>query len=969
MTAPSQNASRLPPHPEEVIDRRQTVTFTFDGRSFAAHPGDTIASALAAAGVDVLSRSFKYHRPRGVLCCAGHCPNCLVQVGPEPNVRACTRPVEAGMSVRSQNAWPSLERDVMSLTALGSRLMPPGFYYKAFIHPQALWPAYEKVLRNAAGLGRIDPQTPPGDYDKQYVHADVVVVGGGPAGLSSAQAAAAHGLRVLLIDENPELGGHLRYAKRHHHATLAQLVASVTANEQIAILTGTTAISAFEENWLAAVSPTAGGARLYKVRAEAAIYATGAYEQPLLFGNNDLPGIMLGSAAQRLMHLYGVAPGKTAVVVTANEDGWAVAGELLEAGIRVAALADLRHDASLRSALPPDVPVYRGYAPLNASGGRRVQKVTLARVDASGAVDRADTHTVTCDLVVVSVGWSPANGLIYQAGGRMAFDEARAEFRPETLPPSVFMAGRVAGTHALDHELAEGRLAAQRAAALLGRANAPDVLAAANHEASRLAEPARTSDQILVPGEGKRILCYCEDVTDHDLSLSIAEGYDGIELLKRYSTISMGPCQGKMCSQNTIHLCARARGLTVEQTGTTTSRPPVTPTSLGALAGRSLEPVQLTPIHEWHQANGAKMMVAGLWLRPEHYGDSLAEIRAVREAVGLIDVSTLGKFRLVGPGVADLLNRLYINRWDNLGVGRVRYGVMCNDEGIILDDGVTARVGENEWYMTTTSSGSGAIFEWLQWWLQSGWGDGVQAVNVAEEYAAFNLAGPRARDVLRRLTDSDLTNEAFPYMRVRDVVLAGVPCRLLRIGFTGELSYEIHCPSGYGEYIWETVLATGGAMGIRPFGVEAQRVLRLEKGHLIVGQDTDGLTDPVAADMELAVKLDKPDFLGQRAIGRVKQNPPRQRLVGFMMDSPAVVPDEGLQIVRPGPDDRLEIIGWITSSRYSPTLDQAIGLCWLISDLAQQAGQSFTIRMNGRLETARVHHGPFYDPEGERLRA
>lgn len=362
------------------------------------------------------------------------------------------------------------------------------------------------------------------------------------------------------------------------------------------------------------------------------------------------------------------------------------------------------------------------------------------------------------------------------------------------------------------------------------------------------------------------------------------------------------------------------------------------------------------------------MMIAGLWLRPEHYGDATAEIRAVREAVGIIDVSTLGKFRLVGPGVPDLLDRIYINRWRNLGIGRVRYGVMCNDEGIILDDGVTARVAAAEWYMTTTSSGSGAIFEWLQWWLQSGWGEGIHAVNVSEVYAAFNVAGPRAREVLRRLTNADISNEAFPYMHSREMELAGVPCRLLRIGFTGELSYEIHCLAGYGPYIWEAVLDAGQASGIRPFGVEAQRVLRLEKGHLIVGQDTDGLTDPVAADMELAVRMEKPDFLGQRAIGRAKTTEPRQRLVGFKMVAPDVVPEEGLQIVRPSANGQLEIVGWITSSRFSPTLKQAIGLCWLDTDVAGEAGQQFTIRMNGRLEPARVHHGPFYDPDGHRLR-
>ena len=875
------------------------------------------------------------------------------------------------MAVSAQNAWPSLQRDVMALTSLADRFLPVGFYYKAFVHPSALWPTYEKVLRRAAGLGAIDPDTSLGDYAKQYIHTDVAVVGGGPAGLAAARAAAEKGLRVLLIDENSTLGGHLRYAADHHRPVLDGLVEAIAGDARVTVLTNTTVLSAFEENWLAAVTraPAGDGERLFKIRAEAVIYATGAYEQPLLFGNNDLPGIMLGSAAQRLMRLYAVAPGKRAAVVTANEDGWAVAADLLAAGIAVAAVADLRRAPSPeRHALATDTPILWGYAPLRATGRGRVRELTLAPLDAAGRPDEAQATTIACDLVVVSGGWSPANGLLYQAGGRLTYADERAEFLPGSLPDGVFAAGRVAGTHALDYELADGRLAGQRAAAFLGRGNAPDSLALANLAAAKAAEAPRTLAPAIAAGAGKRFVCYCEDVTEKDVDTAIAEGYNSVELLKRYSTISMGPCQGKMCSQNALHLCARANGWSIPQTGTTTARPPMTPVSLGALAGQHMDPVQVTPLHDWHAAHGAKMMVAGLWLRPEHYGDATAEVRAVRQGVGLIDVSTLGKFRLVGPGVPDLLDRVYINRWRNLAVGRVRYGVMCNDEGVILDDGVTAHVAEAEWYMTTTSSGSGAIFEWLQWWLQSGWGAGIHAINVSEVYAAFNLAGPRARDVLRRLTDGDMANDAFPYLRTREMSVAGVPCRLLRIGFTGELSYEIHCPAGYGHHVWEAVLEAGREFGIRPFGVEAQRVLRLEKGHLIVGQDTDGLTDPVAAAMELAVKLDKPDFLGQRAIGRVKQTAPRQRLVGFKMVAPGVVPDEGLQIVRPAAGGRLDIIGWVTSSRFSPTLNETIGLCWLDADVARQAGQTFTIRMNGRLEAARVHHGPFYDPEGLRLR-
>jgi sarcosine oxidase subunit alpha len=366
------------------------------------------------------------------------------------------------------------------------------------------------------------------------------------------------------------------------------------------------------------------------------------------------------------------------------------------------------------------------------------------------------------------------------------------------------------------------------------------------------------------------------------------------------------------------------------------------------------------------------MMVAGLWLRPEHYGDPLAEVKAVRERAGLIDVSTLGKLRLTGPGVPNLLDRLYINQWQKLGLGRVRYGVMCNDEGIIMDDGVTARLSENEYYTTTTSSGAAAIYEWMQWWVQSGWGEGVHVTNITENNAAFNLAGPKSRTILAKLTDLDLSldlsNEGFPYMCVRQADVAGVPCLLFRIGFTGELSYEIHCPTGYGLHLWEALMSAGRDEGLQPFGVEAQRILRLEKAHLIVGQDTDALSDPLAADLGWAVKLGKPDFLGQRALTRISQAGLPQKLVGFKMVQPDVVPAEGLQIVTENEAGDYQIIGWVTSSRYSPTLDEAIGLCWLPTDLAERANAEFTIWMDGQLIWARVHHGPFVDPDGVRLR-
>ncbi|MFQ5400607.1 MAG: FAD-dependent oxidoreductase [Anaerolineae bacterium] len=956
---------RLSAQENELIDRSQTIHFKFNGKSYTARPGDSIASALAANGVKVIGRSFKYHRPRGLMA-YGHATGSMVQIGDEPSVSAWLRQVAEGMEVKSVNAWPSVKRDVMSLTQKGDRFMPAGFYYKTFIRPQRLWPTYEKMLRKAAGLGKLNIDAPLAKgFLKQYLHGDVVVVGAGPAGLSAAYAAAEAGARVLLFEEAPYLGGHWRYSGEEQEG-LERLVTAVTTHPNIHAFTETLVTSWFEEHWLAAVR----GNMLYKVRGKATIFATGALDQPILFDNNDLPGVMLGSAAGRLLHLYGVAPGEKVFIVTANDDGWKLARDLKAVGVDVVGVADHRAGGSeLGEAIARSgVPVYWQHTIVKAHGKKEVTAADIAPLD-----NLSNRRLIACDTIILSTHFAPDNQLLYLAGGRFEYDNKRHEFLPTTMPEGVFAAGRVSGTHELQTELDEGQLIGWQAAAFLGMGGGPSPQQKAAVTRRKNAEPVRSSDLIRVVGEknGKRFIDFDEDVTDKELQDAIAEGYDSMQLLKRYSTISMGPSQGKWASVNTIHLTAEVNGQTIAETGTTTARPPVRPLKLANLAGQMMEPVKVTPVHDWHLANGAKMMVAGLWLRPEHYGDPAAEVKAVRERVGMIDVSTLGKIKLTGPGVPALLDKLYINKFNNLKVGRVRYGAMVNAEGVLMDDGVTARVGEQEWYMTTTSSGATAVYEWIQWWAQSGWGEGVHVTSVTEGRAAFNLAGPQARTLLQKLTDANLSNEAFPYMHVRDVALVDVPCRLLRIGFTGELSYEIHCGAGYGRFLWQTILDAGKEFDILPFGVEAQRILRLEKGHIIIGADTDALSNPFGAELGWAVKLDKDDFLGQRALVDIAaKGGSKQKLTGFKMANATIVPEEGLQAVQPkeGTPLGLETIGWVSSSRFSPTLNESIGLCWLPPELAEQVGAPFMIRRNGELVEAAVHHGAFYDPAGERLR-
>ncbi len=972
-------AKRLPAHPSHQIDLSRPLEFSFNGKVYPALAGDTIASALWAAGVKMLGRSFKYHRPRGAFALTSGDTNTLVRVGDEPNVRAGVRPVEPGMIVTSQNTWPRLEADLLSLTQFGSPFLPVGFYYKTFIRPKALWPTYEKILRHAAGLGYVTPDIPAADYDKKYEFADVLVIGGGPAGLSAALSAADTGARVLLLDENPYLGGHLAYTRQSIETPTGamaafelaqQLIQQVQGRPNINVEFNTSAFGLYDHLWVGAAK---ADQRLLKIRAKSIVVANGAFERPLIFENSDLPGVILGSAAQRLMHLYGVKPGRRAVVVSANDDGLQAALDLHAAGVNVAAVAELRAEpnpALLNRLNAAGITVKTRTVVTEARGSQAVNGAILAQLAENGQPDPASREFMRCDLLVTSTGWIPAAGLLAQAKAKLAYDEAQAELRPVELPPRLFMAGRVTGSHSVAVELLEGQLAGLNSAAAAGfGAGAPDGLSQ-QVAALKVAEPPRTTPLVAVPGGKHRFISFDEDVTIKDVYDAVAEGYSSMELLKRYSTLSMGPSQGKYESAATMALCAEASGEAIAATGPTTNRPPFSPVPLGVLAGRVREPVKYTPMHAWHVTHGAKMMNAGLWKRPEHYGDPAAEVLATRHSLGLIDISTLGKLQLRGRDVPALLERLYTNKWAGLAVGRARYGVICNEEGIVVNDGVAARLAEDNWYVTGTTGAADALYEDIEWTLQSGWNYDVQVVNLTDVYAAMNLTGPQARAALQPLTDIDLSNEACPYMAARYGKIAGVPAIVLRIGFTGELGYEIHVPAGYGLYLWETLLEAGQSSGVTPFGVEAQRIMRLEKGHFIVGQDTDGLTDPLMANLDWAVKMDKPDFVGKPSLARRQAQGVTQKLVGYRMLDPAIVPEEANQIVRPNPawPIGLEIIGRVTSARYSPTLAQSIGLCWLPVELSEP-GSQFTVRIRGELHPGQVVTLPFYDPAGQKLRS
>ncbi|NJN93062.1 MAG: FAD-dependent oxidoreductase [Anaerolineales bacterium] len=617
-------ANRLPGHPSQRINRAELVEFEFNGKKYPAFSGDTIASALWAAGVRVLGRSFKYHRPRGPFAFTSADTNALVRVDDEPNARASATLVKPGMVVKPQNTWPSLDADIMSLTGLGSRFMPVGFYYKTFIRPKALWPTYEKVLRNAAGLGEVNTDVPDTYYDKKYEFAEVLVIGGGPAGLSAALSAAKAGARTLLLEENPFLGGHLAYERQTVETESGPVVAYELA-EQLAqqaagqpnlqIELNTMAFGIYDHNWVGAVKDET---RLLKIRAKTIVVANGALERPLIFDNSDLPGVLLGSAAQRLIHLYGVQPGKRAVVLSGNDDGLQVALDLLGAGVKLAAVAELRGEVNSPQAIKlqqAGIEIKTNYVVVGAKGSKEVSGAMLVPLDGNGQPQTAGAEYVSCDLLVTSVGWTAALGLLSQAKAKTAYDEARAELLPTQLPAKIHVAGRVNGTHSVLAELLEGQVAGLNAAAEAGFGGGAAAKLSKQVAGLKVAEPVRNSAWVYVPGGKKSFISFDEDVSVKDLKDAVAEGYNSMELLKRYSTLSMGPSQGKYENANTMALCAEANDLPVGEAGLTTSRPPFSSVPLGTLAGRVMEPVKYTPMHSWHVARGARLMNAGLWKR------------------------------------------------------------------------------------------------------------------------------------------------------------------------------------------------------------------------------------------------------------------------------------------------------------------------------------------------------------------
>ena len=986
------------------INRLAPINFTFDGKKFIGFEGDTLASALLANGVRLVGRSFKYHRPRGIYSAGIEEPNALVALRSgdrhEPNTRATAIELFPGLEAKSQNRWPNLLLDYLQINNLLSPFLSAGFYYKTFMGLPG-WHFYEHFIRKAAGMGVGTKFKDPDKYDKKHVHCDILIVGGGPTGISAAVTAGRAGARVILVDNHPKLGGQLngeRYFldKKPAHHWVKQCVEELDGLENVTIATRTSAFGYYDSDVVNAIESVSDHLpepldyqcrqRLWQIRAKKVILATGATERPIVFSNNDRPGIMLASAARRYVNQYAVKPGKKAVIFTNNDDGYKTAFDLARSGIEVVAVVDSRKNIPEhfeKELNEKDIEVIASSVVIDTYGYFGLNSVKIGTLSHDGKTIESNPYIVSADLLAVSGGWSPNVHLYCHSGGKPVYNDSIEAFVPGELSQNGHSAGASSGSFSLTDCLQDGHNIANTMAKALNLEVAEQIIPETNENTIVPIEALWR-----VPGKGKKFVDLQDDVTESDITLAHREGYVSVEHLKRYTTLGMGTDQGKTSNLNGQAIMAQEKSEPIEKIGTTTFRPPYTPIALGPLAGRdiglSYKHTRRSAMHNWHKQNGAIFVEAGQWLRPQYYLNEMEqpskenmdraisrEVQTVRTSVGLVDVSTLGKIDIQGKDSAEFLNRVYTNGWTKLPIGKARYGIMLREDGLVFDDGTTSRLDECHYFMTTTTSNAAAVLSHMEYYLQVQWPElDVKVTSVTEQWAAMALAGPKSRNVLSKLLPTiNVDNESFPFMGVREVDIEGVPARIFRISFSGELSYEINVPADFGEFIWQRILEVGKAHSIRPYGTEAMGIMRIEKGH-VAGPELDGRT--TATDLGLQKLLSsKKDFIGSKMMHREGlKDENRPRLVGLVpVDKKSRVKSGAILVKDPTLAPPVPKLGHVSSSAYlSPTLGHPISLGFVSGDIIETTKKIWAVSpLHNESHELEITDPVFYDQKSERL--
>ena len=991
----------------KFIDETYKVAFRFNRKQYYGFKGDTLASALLDNGIHFVARSFKYHRPRGFMTCGSEEPNAIVQLHDktsrsEPNVRATEIEIYEGLEATSQNCWPNVNFDLGGINNILSPLLPAGFYYKTFMWPASFWKKYEYFIRKSAGLGKSPKVSDPDIYEHSYVHCDVLVVGAGIAGIMAAKTAAKNGFKTLLVEEKPYLGGSTIYQNSNYFkinnqtssSWLEKEINEIKKIDNLEIKTRTSVAAFHSYNFLLARESLSDHLpiehrknkirhRLLKIRAKKVICATGSLERPLIFDNNDRPGILLSSAIKKYADFFGVACGEKNIFLTNNDSAYETAISLIQKGINVKAIIDNRENVNsklLYEVEKNNIKVFKGSTVVDTSGYKRISKVFIMELSKDGQKVIGSKTCLSCDCLGISGGWTPAVHLFTQSGGKLKFRENDHMFIPDNYPSNQLSIGACNGDMFLDEILAN------LTKSLKEFLNIDNTIYKNLEVKSMINKSQRNiwmlpSDKIF--GKTKPFVDFQNDATAKDIKLALREGFRSIEHVKRYTTTGMGTDQGKLGNMHALGIISETTKTKMGILGTTTFRPPYTPLTFGAIVGRNVgeffDAFRKTPIHDWHIENNAQFENVGQWKRAWYYPKDnenmhqavQRESKAARDSVGILDASTLGKIDIQGTDASEFLNRVYTNAWSKLAVGKCRYGLMLNEDGMVYDDGVTTRLSQNHYLMTTTTGGAANVMGKLEDYLQTEWPElDVYLTSVTDHFATISVCGPYSKKIVSEIIpDLDYSDESFPHMSFKNAKIGKVNCRVMRISFTGEHSYEINVQANFGKSVWEKIIEAGKDYNITPYGTETMHLLRAEKGFIIVGQDTDATMTPIDLQMDWIVSKKKYDFIGKRSLYRsdtIKED--RKQLVGLLTDNPEEILEEGSQIVADINQSPIDMLGHVTSSYYSPNLKKSIAL-GVVRGGKNMLGKRLIIPMEKKNISVTVSDPVFLDKENKRLNA